>query len=139
MSDTLLQDKLSIVQKTLDAWIETHDVQYVTDDAVFTFPASGQESRGKEAIREMIQYFYHTAFDAKAEKINTIVTETKALGEGYFVGKHIGDFNGIPATNRDVRVPFCVSFEFRDGLISKARVYLLGDVLMQQLGLLQNN
>jgi hypothetical protein len=31
--------------------------------------------------------------------------------KGDFVGKHIGEFAGIPATGKDVRVPLCVVYD----------------------------
>lgn len=82
----------------------------------------------------MLHYIYHVAFDAKANVTNTIVTDKQALVEANFTGKHIGEFAGIPATGKDVNVPLCVSYDLNDeGLIQKARIYLLTDVMMQQL------
>jgi len=51
-----------------------------------------------------------------------------------FVGKHIGEFAGIPATGRSVRVPLCVVYDLESGRITRARVYLELPVLMRQLG-----
>ena len=49
------------------------------------------------------------------------------------VGKHTGDFAGIPATGRDVRVPLAVSYEMENGLIKKARIYLMVNILISQI------
>jgi predicted ester cyclase len=81
-----------------------------------------------------LHYFYHIAFDAKAETFNLIVTKDRAVIEGYVVGKHIGEFAGVPATNKDVRFPICVSYELENGVIRRARVYLLSEVLFAQIG-----
>ena len=51
------------------------------------------------------------------------------------MGKHIGEFAGIPATGKDVRVPMCVSYDVENGQIQRARVYFLVASLMQQLGI----
>ena len=76
---------------------------------------------------------YHIAFDAKGEIINTIITEDKAVLEASFKGKHIGEFAGLAATNKEVDVPLCVSYDLENGLIKYARIYMLGDVLIRQL------
>ena len=48
--------------------------------------------------------------------------------------EQVGDFAGIPATGREVRVPICVAYDVEDDRITRARIYLLANVLMQQLG-----
>jgi predicted ester cyclase len=73
------------------------------------------------------------AFDAKAEVTNTIITEKKAMFEANFKGRHIGEIAGVPATNKEVNIPLCVSYDLEDGLIKRARIYFLGDVLAKQL------
>jgi predicted ester cyclase len=55
--------------------------------------------------------------------------------EGDFVGKHIGEFAGIPATGKDVRVPICVVYDLENDQIKRGRVYFEMPALMQQLGL----
>lgn len=82
----------------------------------------------------MLNYFYHIAFDAVAPADNTIFSDGKAMVEGHFVGKHIGEFAGIPATNKDVNVPICVVYDLENDKISRGRVYFEMPVLMQQLG-----
>ena len=94
---------------------------------------TGEETRGREAIGGMLNYIYHVAFDAHAETISYLVTEDRAMLEGYFIGRHIGEFAGIAATNREVKVPLCVTYELENGLIKSGRVYMLGDVMMRQL------
>lgn len=114
-------------------WAETHDVKYVAEDAVFKNLGTGEEYKGREAIGGMLHYIYHVAFDARAEVTNYFVTEDKAMLEGFFKGTHISEFAGIPATQKKVNVPICVSYDLKDGLIHQARIYMLGSVLMQQL------
>lgn len=113
---------------------EHSDVSMMTEDVAFTIMATGQEHHGREAVMGMLNYFYHYAFDATALTENTIFADGKALIEGQFVGKHIGEFAGVPATNKDVRVPICVVYDLENDLIKKGRVYFEIPVLMQQLG-----
>lgn len=118
----------------VEEYFKTHDVKHVTEDAVFSNMTTGEEMRGKKAIGEMLHYMYHVAFDAKATVLNTIVTEKSALLEATFTGKHIGEFAGIAPTNIEVNVPLCVSYDLNDdGFIIRGRIYMLTEVLMQQL------
>jgi len=110
------------------------DLSIMADDVVFTIMATGQEHRTPDGVLQMLNYFYHTAFDAVAETKNTIFAEGKAVVEGDFVGKHIGEFAGIAATNKDVRVPLCVVYDLENDLIKRGRVYFEMPVLFQQLG-----
>jgi predicted ester cyclase len=60
--------------------------------------------------------------------------ENNAMLEADFVGKHIGEFAGIVATGRDVRVPTAVVYDLEDDCVKRARVYFEMPVLMHQLG-----
>ena len=116
-------------------WDSEHrDVSMMADDVVFTHMASGDEHRGPEAVRRMLDYMYHQAFDARAESRSRLYTENQAVIEGEFIGTHTGEFAGIPATGRRVRVPLCVVYDLEDGRIKRARVYIEMPVLMRQIG-----
>ncbi len=58
--------------------------------------------------------------------------------EGDFVGKHIGEFAGIPATGKDVCVPLCVVYDLVNDQIKQGRVYFEMPALLQQLGISMN-
>lgn len=133
MEDVLTRSENLLAKKNMEAYFDTHDVKYVTEDAVFINMGTGEETRGREAIGQMLHYIYHVAFDAKAEFDGSIITEERAMVEGFFRGKHIGEFAGIPATHKEVKVPLCVTYKLKDGLIKEARIYMLGDVMMRQL------
>src|SRR5882724_2617816 len=89
-----------VVTKYLDS--KHADVSMMADDVVFTHMATGQEHRGPEGVLQMLNYFYHIAFNADAVIRNTIFADSKAVLEADFVGKHIGEFADIPATNKQV-------------------------------------
>ena len=110
------------------------DLSMMAEDVVFTAMATGEEHRGVEGVRRMLEHVYHQAFDATAETRNRIYGENHAVLDADFVGTHIGTFAGVPATNRQVRVPLCVVYDLRDGKIVRGRVYLEIPVLMRQLG-----
>ena len=115
---------------------EHSDISMMADDVVFRDMNSGNEAHGPQGVMQLLNYFYHIAFDATAETTNTIFADGQAVVEGYFVGKHIGDFAGIPPTNKDVRVPLCVIYDLENDQITEARIYLATTVLMQQLGVI---
>lgn len=110
------------------------DVSMLAEDVVFTVMATGQEHRGPDGVLQMLNYFYHIAFNADAETRNTVFADGKAVFEGDFVGTHVGEFAGVPATNRQVRVPLCVVYDLEGDRIQRGRVYFEMPVLLQQLG-----
>ena len=120
-------------QEILEAYWKNHDARYVAEDAVFTMMPSGETIRGREAIAKHLEGFYHGALDAKAEVVNSVFAENKGVLEALVVGKHTGTFAGIAATGRDVRVPISVVYDLENGLIKKARIYLMVNVLLEQI------
>ena len=132
--ETVINQPESNIVENIEEYFKTHDTKYVAEDAVFFNMATGEEVKGRDAIAGMLHYIYHVAFDAKAIVSNTIISENNAALEASFVGKHIGEFAGISATGKQVNVPLCVTYDLnKDGLIQKARIYMLTDVMMQQL------
>ncbi len=51
-------------------------------------------------------------------------------------GTHLGAFNGIPATGRQVDVPFHITYRIKDGKIVDHWMVLDSLVLLQQLGVI---
>jgi len=113
---------------------EHSDTSMLAEDVVFTVMATGEEHRGRNGVMGMLDYFYHIAFDAAFATRTTLFGEHNAMTEGDFVGKHIGEFAGIPSTGKDVRVPLCVVYDLEDDQIKRGRVYFEMPALLQQLG-----
>ncbi|MEJ2352986.1 MAG: ester cyclase [Anaerolineales bacterium] len=113
---------------------EHSDVSMMAEDVVFTIMATGDEHKSPEGVLQMLNYFYRIAFEATAEMKNFVVADGKAVSEWDFVGKHTGEFAGIPATDKDVRVPLCVVYDLENDQIKRGRVYFEMPVLMAQLG-----
>jgi steroid delta-isomerase-like uncharacterized protein len=105
----------------------------LADDVVFTNMATGESHTGREEVMNMLNYVYHIAFDARAEIRNLVIGDGKAVIEADFIGKHIGEFAGIPATDKEVRVPLCVVYDLENDKIKRARIYFEIPVLMEQL------
>ena len=113
---------------------EHADTSMLADDVVFTIMTSGEEYCTPRSVLEMLNYFYNVAFDAVPVTKNIIFADSQAVFEGVFVGKHIGEFAGIPATQKDVRVPLTVIYDLENGQIKHGRIYFLMASLMAQLG-----
>ena len=126
------------IERTREAmqryWDSDHqDLSMIAEDVVFTHMATGDEHQGREASAGCgLQY--RLAFDAAAEFRTRLCGDDQAMVEGDFVGTHIGEFAGIPATGRKVRVPLCVVYDLESGEIKRGRVYLEMPVMMRQLG-----
>ena len=127
------QGTMESTRSVVEQFVSEHDASMLAEDAVFTILASGEQHQGRDAIAGMLDFFYQQAFDAHLERTNLVIGENQAVVEGMFVGKHIGEFAGIPATNKDVRVPVAVVYELENGQIVRARVYLQLAVLLGQL------
>lgn len=112
---------------------EHSSIDDLADDVIFTVMASGDEYRGREAVQGMLDYFYRIAFTATAEPQVTMFDEDHATWEGTFVGRHTGDFMGIPPTGMEVLVPLCVVYDVRGGKIAAGRVYFEVPSLAAQL------
>jgi steroid delta-isomerase-like uncharacterized protein len=114
---------------------EHDDVSMLADDVVFTIMGTGQEHHGPGGVAQMLAYFYKVAFEATAKTHNSIIADGQAMIEADFIGTHIGNFAGIPATGKQVRVPLCVVYDLENDKIKRGRVYFEMPVLMQQLGI----
>jgi steroid delta-isomerase-like uncharacterized protein len=138
MEETMLKSEaLSLAEKNMLDFFQTHDLKYLAEDAVYRNLSNGEVYRGKAEIGAMLHYFYHVAFDAKAELKDYTVTEEKAMVEAVVRGKHIGEIEGIPPTGKEINVPVCITYFLKDGLIQEGHIYMMTDVLLQQLGVKQ--
>ena len=127
-----LETTKKVMMKYFNA--DHEDVSMMAPDVTFTTMADGQETKSPEGVLQMLNYFYHIAFDATAEQRNLLFSEENAVWEGEFVGKHIGEFAGIPATGKQVRVPLCIVYDIQNEQLKRARIYLEVPALMHQLG-----
>lgn len=120
-------------RRVLEAYAAGHDTSLIAPDAVFHDVASGQDHIGREAVAAMLHHVYHVAFQARAEVVRVTVGEGTAVLEGAVVGRHTGEFAGVPATGREVRIPLVVSYRIADGHVQEAFVYLLVSAFLEQV------
>ncbi|WP_256842932.1 ester cyclase [Ornithinimicrobium cryptoxanthini] len=120
-------------RQVMEAYAAEHDTSLIAPDAIFHDIASGQDYIGREAIAGMLHYVYHVAFQAGAEEVRSTIGDGAAVLEAVIVGTHIGEFAGVPATGREVRIPLVVSYRIADGYVQEASVYLLLSTFLQQV------
>ena len=109
----------------LDALLNGGDfAQFFTDQVEWTTMESGEQIRGREAVRDFIVALHKELFDAHPELKEVIVGDGIAALEADFVGTHTGDFAGIAPTGAPLRVPYSVVYDLTDDGISALRAYM---------------
>jgi steroid delta-isomerase-like uncharacterized protein len=124
--------------QTMDAYLEAllHGGdfgRYFSDDVLWVTTETGEEVRGRDAVRDFITAFHTQLFDASPELRNLVVGDGAAILEADFVGTHTGELAGVPPTGKKVRLPYAVAYDLRDGQITALRAYLPITLLVAQL------
>jgi predicted ester cyclase len=125
-------------QRTMEAYIEDlvgggSYKRHYSDDVVVAWVGTDQGAEGPDAAEAWIDYLHREAFEARPELKSMIISDDQAAAELDFVGKHIGEFGGIAATGREVRVPYCVVYDLEGEKIKSLRIYLPLTYLLEQL------
>jgi hypothetical protein len=128
-------ERVMNTREVITKWIDSEhtDTSVLANDVVFTSMNTAEEDRGPESVLQSLNYIYHVAFDAHKEYRNQLFDDGIAFVEGDFVGEHIGEFAGIPPTNKHVRVPLGVVYELENDEIKRGRVYFEMPALFKQL------
>jgi predicted ester cyclase len=127
-------------QQTMEAYIE--DLvgggpykRHFADDVVVALVGTDQGAEGPDAAEAWINYLHKQAFEARPELKNMIIGDDQAAVEVDFVGTHVGEFGGIAATGREVRVPYSVVYDLEGEKVKALRIYnLTPDILLKQIG-----
>ena len=106
---------------------------YFADDITWTTMEMGDQIRGRDPVRDFIVALHTQLFDATPEFGHVTVADGVAALEAVFVGKHIAEFAGVPATGAEVRLPYSVSYDISSGKIHALRAYFPITALIQQL------
>ena len=96
-----------------------------------TFPGQGP---GLQGLKETLSRMRHAFPDSKWSVEEQIAEGSKVLTRFIWTGTHQGEFLGIPATNRSVRVWGMVIDRFEHGKVKLTRILLDTLSMMQQLG-----
>jgi predicted ester cyclase len=106
---------------------------FFTPDASLYLMGTDQEAHGRDQVVGMIRYLHEQAFDARAQIKCLLVDGEKSALEADFVGTHIAEFAGRPATGKDIRVPYSVVYDLEGDQISALRIYMSMDAIIHQL------
>ena len=102
-------------------------------DAVFTLMSTGKSLEGRREVERFLDLLYVEAFRARDEIQAVVVEGEHAVVEALFAAEHIGTFDGIAATKRQVMVPYCSVYQMVEGAIKSGHIYLPFDTLREQL------
>ena len=114
-----------VMQAYLAALVDRADFgRFFAPDVRWRTMETGDQIVGRDAVRDFIVGFHTAAFDAHPQVVDLVAGDGTAFLEARFVGRHIGDFAGVPATGVEVDVPYCVAYEIAGGLITELRAYM---------------
>ena len=124
----------AVMDEYLNALLHGSDFgRFFAPDVVWTTMETGEEVRGRDAVRDLILEIHTQAFHAQPELVNLLTGDTTAMVEAVFVGTHVGDFAGVPATGLQVRWPYSVAYDVAGGSITALRAYFPMTALRSQL------
>jgi steroid delta-isomerase-like uncharacterized protein len=135
----MAQDNAAIVRGFADEVITRGDIeaaaQYVWEDVIEQVPLPGQ-GPGLEGLKDILRAM-RTGFPDIVFSIQEQIAEGDKVASRFeWTGTHNGEFLGIPATGRPVRVWGIVIDRLEDGRIKDTRIIMDTLGLMGQLGVL---
>ena len=107
--------------------------RFFAPDVVWTTMETGEQVRGRDAVRDHIVTVHSRAFRAQPELVSMCTGDGNAMLEAVFIGTHVGDFAGVPPTGVHVRLPYCMAYDIADGAITALRAYFPMAALRAQL------
>jgi steroid delta-isomerase-like uncharacterized protein len=91
---------------------------------------------GPEGMKAVLSMFFAAFPDMHVTVQDVAVEGNVAFGRGYWTGTHRGDFNGIPATGKQVKVEFIDCWHFANGKATDNWVQMDNLGMMVQLGVI---
>ncbi len=106
---------------------------FFDDEIVWTTMETGDQIRGREAVRDFIVAL-HTQWFQAAPEVKTVTFTNGVAGlEAVFAATHTGEFAGIPPTGMQVRLPYACVYDVVNEKITALRAYFPILALIQQL------
>ena len=89
---------------------------------------------GREGVKQFFGMM-HEAFDGFRIDVEEMIVEgDQGVARGTMRGTHIGEFMGVPATEKQIEVPVIDIFRFADGKVVEHWGVTDAMAMMQQLG-----
>jgi steroid delta-isomerase-like uncharacterized protein len=108
--------------------------EYLTDDYVDHDPSYPQDVQGFEAACDVFAN-WRTAFDFTFRIDDQIAQEDRVCTRWTWIGRHTGDFLGIPASGQEVSMTGMTWHRFREGKICEGWWQTDREGVLEQLGL----
>jgi steroid delta-isomerase-like uncharacterized protein len=135
----LAEDNRSIVRRFIEETINHGQIdgatQFVWEDVVEQVPFPGQ-GPGVEGLKDVLRGMRNAFPDLNFSVEEQIAEGDKVLTRFEWTGTHQGDFLGVPATGRSVKVWGMVIDRLQSGRIKETRIIMDIFGLMMQLGAL---
>lgn len=97
--------------------------QFFAPDVVWTTMETGAQIRGREAVRDFIIGMHTRSFDAHPELVSLVTGDGTAMLEAVFIGRQVDTWEGVPATGREVQMPYAMAYDIADGFITGLHSY----------------
>jgi hypothetical protein len=125
---------------TMDAYLQALTTRgsfadFLTEDVTLDMVGAGLSAQGRAQVEDFIRYAHEQAFDGRPELKSLTVDPDgrRSAIEADFIGRHTGEFAGMPASGRNVRVPYSVHYDLTSSGISALRIYGLAEGLVSAL------
>jgi steroid delta-isomerase-like uncharacterized protein len=133
------QENARIVRQFVDEVITQGNiesaVQYVWEDVVEHVPLPGQ-GPGLDGLKDILRAMRTGFPDIVFSIVEQVTEEDKVASRFEWTGTHNGEFLGVPATGRPVRVWGMVMDRLEEGRIKETRILMDALGLMGQLGVI---
>ncbi len=117
-------DTRTVMEAYLEALVDGGDFeQFFAPDVAWTTMETGQQIHGQQAVRDLITGLHTQVFDAHPELVSLVCGEGTAMLEAVFDARQIGEFAGVPASGAHVRIPYAMSYDVANGVITALRAY----------------
>ena len=120
---------LDSTTQTINAYVQAllsggDFAQYFTDDVRWTTMESGEEISGRKAVGDYIGSMHTTLYDAHPEVKKVAIADGIVAAEFDFTGTNTGEFEGVPPTGEQLRIPYSMFYDVGDNGISHLRAYI---------------
>jgi len=129
-----MTETTEVMNRYLDALGNGKDFgEFFAQDVVWTTMETGEQVHGREAVRDFIAAMHTRAFDAHPELVDLVTGDGSAMLEAVFIGRQVDTWDGVPATGREVRLPYAMAYDVSGGFITALRCYFPMSALRSQL------